>query len=221
MRLSGISKLASGAVVAGFVLSIGFGLYSLRRIQDWRGALRPGFARKGFGFRYPAPSRIRYRSISGSVAGGKGAAILIRAPQASERVEKRLRYPARLLGCAADRRGSKISASQKAHEPAKRFWQLLETSFYPAVEKGDANAIDAAFRQLSSAYARTGPQSMKRFTSQTRATTHRRLRRRNSPEPSRALIVLSLVVHGLVFGSACGYAGFYSWAAPPAAQRDP
>ena len=48
---------------------------------------------------------------------------------------------------------AKSQLLQKTHEPAQRFWQLLETSFYPAVEKKDLGAIEAAFQKLTSAYS--------------------------------------------------------------------
>src|SRR5262245_21778128 len=40
-----------------------------------------------------------------------------------------------------------------AHEPAKRFYELADGSFFPALAKGDMDAAKAAYKGLQDAYA--------------------------------------------------------------------
>jgi methyl-accepting chemotaxis protein len=40
-----------------------------------------------------------------------------------------------------------------AHEPAKRFYELAETAFFPALTKGDMSAATVAYKDMADAYA--------------------------------------------------------------------
>ena len=101
---------------------------------------------------------------------------------------------------------AKSQLLQKAHEPAQRFWQLLETSFYPAVEKKDVRCHRGGFSETDLPRIRSiGPQSMKRFSSQIRATTGSlRSRTQFARNVSFVLIFLSCVVLALVFADRLG-----------------
>ncbi len=152
MRISGISKLAGAAIIVGFALNMGVSLYSLDRLKI--GGTLSGQISLGKDLVsdiLPPPEYIIEAYLETS--------LLARDPQSLSGHRRRLNelkkdYDSRHDYWMAQDIDAQVKSQllQKAHEPAQRFWQLLETSFYPAVEKKDPNAIDAAFRQLSDAY---------------------------------------------------------------------
>ncbi len=153
MRLSRISKLASAAVVAGFALTIGVSLYSLGEFKIG-GALcdKVMLGKDLVSDILPPPEYIIEAYLETS--------LLAKEPQSISEHRKRLtelkkEYDSRHEYWAAQDIDAQAKSQllQKAHEPAQRFWQLLETSFYPAVEKKDLGAIEAAFQKLTSAYS--------------------------------------------------------------------
>ena len=153
MRLSRISKLASAAVVAGFALTIGVSLYSLGEFKIG-GALcdKVMLGKDLVADILPPPEYIIEAYLETS--------LLAKEPQSISEHRKRLtelkkEYDSRHEYWAAQDIDAQAKSQllQKAHEPAQRFWQLLETSFYPAVEKKDLGAIEAAFQKLTSAYS--------------------------------------------------------------------
>ncbi|MGO9486039.1 MAG: methyl-accepting chemotaxis protein [Rhodomicrobium sp.] len=152
MRISRISKLASAAIVAGFVLTVAVSQYSLDRLKIG-GALSEQIAlgKDLVSDILPPPEYIIEAYLETS--------LLAKDPQSLSVHRKRLTdlkkdYDSRHDYWAAQDIDAQVKTQllQKAHEPARRFWQILETNFYPAVEKKDAGAIDAAFQELSAAY---------------------------------------------------------------------
>lgn len=153
MRISGISKLASAAIVAGFVLTVGVSQYSLQKLEiggvlDTQMALGKDLISDIL----PPPEYVIEAYLE--------TALLVRNPQSLMDRRKRLGelqkdYDTRHDYWMAQNLDAHVKSQllEKAHEPAQRFWHLLETSFYPAVEKKDQAAIDTAFQQLSAAYA--------------------------------------------------------------------
>ncbi len=152
MRISGISKLASAAIVVGFVLTVGVSQYSMQKLEiggvlDTQMALAKDLVSDIL----PPPEYVIEAYLE--------TALLAKNPQSLMDRRKRLGelqkdYDTRHDYWMAQNLDAHLKSQllEKAHEPAQRFWHLLETSFYPAVEKRDQAAIDAAFQQLSAAY---------------------------------------------------------------------
>ncbi len=153
MRLSRFSKLASAAVVAGFALTIGVSLYSLGEFKIGGPLCDKVMLGKDLvSDILPPPEYIIEAYLESS--------LLAKEPQSISEHRKRLTELKKdYESCHEYWAAQDIDAQaksqllQKAHEPAQRFWQLLETSFYPAVEKKDLGAIEAAFQKLTSAYS--------------------------------------------------------------------
>jgi methyl-accepting chemotaxis protein len=152
MRISAISRFASAAIVAGFVLTIGLSLYSLGEFRIG-GALsdRLSLGKDLVSDILPPPEYIIEPYLEASLAAKNPEALPAHRSRLNELKKD---YDRRHDYWAAQDIGQEVKSQllQKAHEPAQRFWQLLETSFYPAAEKRDPEAIDAAFQQLSAAY---------------------------------------------------------------------
>ncbi len=209
MRISGISKLASAAIVAGFVLTVAVSQYSLDRLKIG-GALSEQIAlgKDLVSDILPPPEYIIEAYLETS--------LLAKDPQSLSVHRKRLTelkkdYESRHDYWAAQDIDAQVKTQllQKAHEPARRFWQILETSFYPAVEKKDAGAFDAAFQELSAAYT------------QHRAAIDETVPLANKSNNkivadalgfawyvSAALILVSFVVLALIFAAAWGMPAF-------------
>ncbi len=153
MRISAISKFASAAIIAGFVLTIGLSLASLREFGIG-GVLsgRLALAKDLVSDILPPPEYIIEAYLETSLAAKNPETLTVHRSRLSE---IRKNYDRRHAYWAAQNIDGDVKSQllEKAHEPAQRFWQLLESSFYPAVEKKDPEAIDAAFQQLSAAYA--------------------------------------------------------------------
>jgi methyl-accepting chemotaxis protein len=152
MRISAISKLASAAIVAGFILTMGVSFYSLGEFRIG-GTLcdKLMLGKDLISDVLPPPEYIIEAYLETSLASKNPETLPAHRKRLGELkrdYDQRHNYWA-----AQDIDGDvKTQLLQKAHEPAQRFWQLLETSFYPAVEKKDSEAIDAAFQQLTTAY---------------------------------------------------------------------
>jgi methyl-accepting chemotaxis protein len=153
MRLSRISKLASAAIVAGFALTIGVSFYSLGELKVGGALSDKIMLGKDLVSDILPPSEYIIEAYLET-------SLLAKEPQSISEHRKRLTelkkdYENRHEYWAAQdiNAQAKSLLLQKAHEPAQRFWQLLETSFYPAVEKKDLGAIDAAFQKLTLAYS--------------------------------------------------------------------
>ncbi len=209
MRISGISKLAGAAIIGGFVLTVGVSQYALEQLKIG-GALceKVSLGKDLISDILPPPEYIVEPYLE--------ASLLAKNPQSLAERRKRLSelkkdYESRHDFWAAQDIDTQVKSQllQKAHEPAQRFWKLLETGFYPAVEKKDANAIDAAFQQLTAAYVQhraaideTVPLANK---SNERIVADSLRFSRNI---SIALILISCAVLALVIASAWGMTAF-------------
>jgi methyl-accepting chemotaxis protein len=152
MRISEISKLASIAIIGGFVLTVGVSQYSLEKLKIG-GELseRVSLGKDLIADILPPPEYIIEPYLD--------ASILAREPQLLPEYRKRLNdlkkeYDTRHEFWLAQDFNPKIKSMlvETAHEPAQKFWQHLEGSFFPAVERNDPAAIEAAFKQLTAAY---------------------------------------------------------------------
>ncbi len=152
MRISEISKLASAAVIGGFVLSVGVSQYSLEKLKIG-GELseRVSLGKDLIADILPPPEYIIEPYLD--------ASILAREPQLLPEYRKRLsnlkqEYDTRHEFWLTQDFNPQVKSMlvKTAHGPAQRFWQLLEANFLPAIEKNDPAAIEAAFKQLTAAY---------------------------------------------------------------------
>jgi methyl-accepting chemotaxis protein len=144
--------LASAAIVAGFALTVGVSQFGLQKLKV--GGMLDAQMELGKDLVsdiLPPPQYIVEPYLE--------TALLAKDPQSLSEHRTRLNklkrdYDSRHDHWAAQDIDQQVKSQllQKAHEPAQRFWQLLETAFYPAVEKKDSGAIDAAFQQLTAAY---------------------------------------------------------------------
>jgi methyl-accepting chemotaxis protein len=152
MRISAISKFASAAIVASFVLTIGVSLYSLAEFRIG-GALceRLMLGKDLVSDILPPPVYIIEAYLETTLIAKNPETLPAHRTRLDELKKD---YSRRHNFWGKQDIGGDIKSQllQKAHEPAQRFWQLLETSLYPAAEKKDSGAIDAAFQQLSAAY---------------------------------------------------------------------
>jgi methyl-accepting chemotaxis protein len=152
MRISGITKLAGAAIIGGFVLTIGVALYNLGEFKIGGVVCDKMMMGKDLvSDILPPPEYIVEPYLETS--------LLAKNPQSLSERRSRLSqlkrdFDSRHAYWAAQDIDPQVKSQllQKSYEPAQKFWQLLETAFYPAVEKKDQSAIDAAFQQLSVAY---------------------------------------------------------------------
>ncbi len=209
MRISGISKLAGAAIIGGFVLTVGVSQYGLAQLKIG-GALcdKVSLGKDLISDILPPPEYIIEAYLD--------ASLLARNPQLLPEYRKRLSelkkvYENRHEFWAGQDIDAQVKSQllYKAHEPAQRFWQILEASFYPAVEKKDASAIDAAFQQLTAEYMqqRAAIDETVPLANQNNGRIVADLLR-FSRNISIALILVSCAVLALVIASAWGMTAF-------------
>lgn len=88
---------------------------------------------------------------------------------------------------------------QAAHEPAKHFWEIAETTFLPAIERGNVEAANDAYLQMTEAYRshRTAIDEVVKLAKQSSTDLEKSAAQRESTILS-AIVLLTAIVVGFV-----------------------
>ncbi len=152
MRITTVSRIAGGALAAGILVIVGSGWLALQELRVNGPIYQRIAAGKDLIANVVPPSAYIIEAFL-------EATVIIKEPWTFEPGRKRLK----LLRREYEERHAFWSKQElapalrnqllkAAHEPANYFWQTVEDSFLPAIDKGNAEAAGDAYLQLAETY---------------------------------------------------------------------